>query len=107
MEMGESEEARRAYEKTLALEPGNSIARKNLERLDARKSITRRTQWKAPRASIRRCSSPRPASTGIANLKAVVPETLAGLTAGDTLNLRIAGPHRRRRRRSAATNWAR
>ena len=90
MEMGESEEARRAYEKTLALEPGNSIARKNLERLDARKSIVA-VRVESPKSIDPSLFIAQTGSTGIANLKAVVPETLAGLTAGDTLNLRIQG----------------
>ena len=90
MEMGESEEARRAYEKTLALEPGNSIARKNLERLDARKSIAA-VRVESPKSIDPSLFIAQTGSTGIANLKAVVPETLAGLTAGDTLNLRIEG----------------
>jgi hypothetical protein len=90
MEMGESEEARRAYEKTLALEPGNSIARKNLERLDARKSIVA-VRVESPKSIDPSLFIAQTGSTGIANLKAVVPETLAGLTAGDTLNLRIEG----------------
>ena len=90
MEMGESEEARRAYEKTLALEPGNSIARKNLERLDARKSIAA-VRVESPKSIDPALFIAQTGSTGIANLKAIVPETLAGLTAGDTLNLRIEG----------------
>ena len=90
MEMGESEESRRAYEKTLALEPGNSIARKNLERLDARKSIVA-VRVESPKSIDPSLFIAQTGSTGIANLKAVVPETLAGLTAGDTLNLRIQG----------------
>ncbi len=90
MEMGESEEARRAYEKTLALEPGNSIARKNLERLDARKSIAA-VRVESPKSIDPSLFIAQTGSTGIANLKAIVPETLAGLTAGDTLNLRIEG----------------
>jgi Tetratricopeptide repeat len=88
MEMGESEEARQAYEKTLALEPGNSIARKNLERLDARKSIAA-VRVESPKSIDPSLFIAQTGSTGIANLKGIVPETLAGLTAGDTLNLRI------------------
>ncbi|MGD0766548.1 MAG: tetratricopeptide repeat protein, partial [Dehalococcoidia bacterium] len=40
MEMGEYEEARIAYQKTLEMEPANSIARKNLGRLDIRAKLT-------------------------------------------------------------------
>jgi hypothetical protein len=90
MEMGECEDARRAYEKALELDPGNSIARRNLERLDVRKSLA------AARGECSRHIDPalfiaQTGKTGIATLRGVAGETRAGLTAGDSVNLRAQG----------------
>ena len=90
MEMGECEDARRAYGKTLELDPGNSIARRNLERLDVRKSLA------AARGECSRYIDPalfiaQTGKTGIATLRGVAEETRAGLTAGDSVNLRVQG----------------
>jgi tetratricopeptide (TPR) repeat protein len=90
MEMGEYEEARIAYQKTLEMEPANSIARKNLGRLDIRAKLTNSGNAGAKKLD--------PASfiaetgkTGITTLRAVSPETLARLTAGDSVELRPDG----------------
>jgi len=88
MEMGECEDARRAYERALELDSGNSIARKNLDRLDVRKGLA------AARCEGARSIDPalfiaETGKTGIATLKGVASETVAGLTAGDSVNLRV------------------
>jgi hypothetical protein len=90
MEMGDHKDARRAYKKALELEPGNSIARKNLARLDAMR--------KAANARAERSRKLDPAlfiaetgKTGIAGLERVASETLSRLTAGDSLELRPRG----------------
>lgn len=90
MEMGENEDARRAYEKTLELDPGNSIARRNLKCLDVRKGLA------AARGEGSRQIDPalfiaQTGKTGIATLRGVAGETRAGLTAGDSVNLRSQG----------------
>ena len=74
MEMGEYEDARRAYEKTLEFEPRNSIARKNLERLEVRAKRQRGRAAKAPRRSIPALFIAETGKTGIADPK----ERIAG-----------------------------
>lgn len=90
-ELGRYQEAREAYNKTLALERGNSIARKNLDRL----------------ANLREKKAPRPGpehqkldphlfieetgKTGLATLHRIHPESLARMTAGDRVQLRPQG----------------
>jgi len=88
MEMGECEDARRAYEKALELEPGNSIARKNLGRLGVKKGVaTARSEGSRnidPALFIAETGK-----TGNVTLTGVAAETLVGLTAGDSVNLRV------------------
>lgn len=85
-EMGEYEDARHAYERALDLEPGNAIARKNIERIDALKSP------EAPRA---KASNLDPAlfiahtgKAGIASVNGVKGGLSALLTAGDILSIK-------------------
>lgn len=90
MEMGEYKEARIAYQKTLQMEPANSIARKNLGRLDIRAKLTNSgnagTKKLDPASFIAETGK-----TGITILRAVSPDTLARLTAGDSVELRPDG----------------
>jgi hypothetical protein len=89
MEMGEHEEARNAYMKTLALEPGNVIARKNLARLDAVKA--RRVRCDAARNLNPSLFIAESGKTGIVMLNDVSAEKRVGLTAGDSVNLKLQG----------------
>lgn len=88
MEMGEHEEARSAYMKTLALEPGNVIARKNLARLDAVKARRGRCEARNLNPSLFIAESGK---TGIVMLNNVSAERRVGLTAGDSVNLKLQG----------------
>jgi tetratricopeptide (TPR) repeat protein len=90
MEMGENEDARRAYEKALELDPGNSIARRNLQCLDVRKSLAA-TRGEGSRHIDPALFIAQTGKTGIATLRGVAGEMRAGLTAGDSLNLRAQG----------------
>ena len=90
-ELGRYQAARKAYNRALDLEPGNSIARKNLDRL--------------ARLGKEKASPPGPAhqkldphifieetgKTGVTTLHRVDPETLARMTAGDRVQLRPQG----------------
>jgi hypothetical protein len=89
MEMGEHEEARSAYMKTLALEPGNVIARKNLARLDAVKA--RRGRCEATRNLNPSLFIAESGKTGIVMLNNVSAEKRVHLTAGDSVNLKLQG----------------
>jgi tetratricopeptide (TPR) repeat protein len=87
-EMGEYEDALRAYERALDLEPGNAIARKNLERIDALGPEMPRTK----------ASNLDPAlfiahtgKAGIASVNGVKVENSARLTAGDVLSIKAKG----------------
>lgn len=86
-ELGRYEEARWAYGKALQLDPHNSIARKNIARLDSLQ-----TSEVAPRESGRKLS-PRMfieemGKTGITTLVRPKMEVVARMTAGDELLLR-------------------
>jgi len=89
MEMGEYDDARMAYERALELEPLNSIARKNLERLEVRAKAAA-AQGNGSRKIDPALFIAETGKTAIANLRAVAPEAVGRLTAGDTLELR---PH--------------
>ena len=90
MEMGEYDDARMAYQRALELEPLNTIARKNLERLEVRA--------KAAAAAAAHGDGTRKidpslfiadtGKTGVATLRAVASEALGRLTAGDTVELK-------------------
>lgn len=87
MEMGEYDDARMAYQTSLELEPLNSIARKNLERLEVR------TKAAAAGGDATRKIDPSlfiadTGKTAIATLRSVSPEAIGRLTAGDTVELR-------------------
>jgi hypothetical protein len=88
MEMGEHEDARLAYQKALELEPLNSIARKNLDRLEARAKAAAAAQGDEPRKIDPALFIADTGKTGIANLRAVAPEALGRLTAGETVELK-------------------
>jgi tetratricopeptide (TPR) repeat protein len=89
MEMGEQDDARHAYRKALELEPLNSIARKNLDRLEVRaKAVAAAAQGDGPRKIDPALFIADTGKTGIANLKVVAPEALGRLTAGETVELR-------------------
>ena len=87
MEMGEYDDARMAYERALELEPLNTIARKNLERLEVRAKAAA-AQGNGTRKIDPALFIAETGKTGIASLRAVAPEVLGRLTAGDTLELR-------------------
>jgi hypothetical protein len=86
MEMGEYEDARIAYERALELEPLNSIARKNLDRLEVRAKAA--VQGDGTRRIDPALFIAETGKTGIAHLRATAPEALRRLTGGDTLELK-------------------
>jgi tetratricopeptide (TPR) repeat protein len=90
MEMGEREEARIAYQKALELEPGNSIARKNLARLDVR-AKTSNAQNEGTKKLDPALFIAETGKTGITTLRDVAQDTLARLTVGDAVELKPAG----------------
>ncbi len=87
MEMGEYDDARMAYERALELEPLNSIARKNLDRLDVRAKAAA-AQGDIPHKIDPALFIAETGKTGIANLRAVASEAMGRLTAGDALELK-------------------
>jgi tetratricopeptide (TPR) repeat protein len=87
MEMGEYDDARMAYQRALELEPLNTIARKNLERLEVRAKAAA-AQGDGTRKIAPSLFIADTGKTGVATLKAVASEALGRLTEGDTVELR-------------------
>jgi len=89
MEMGEYDDSRSAYQRALDLEPLNSIARKNLERLEVRaKAAAAAAQGDGTRKMDPSLFIADTGKTGVATLRVVAPDALGRLTAGDTVELR-------------------
>ncbi|HUS82430.1 MAG TPA: tetratricopeptide repeat protein [Dehalococcoidia bacterium] len=88
MEMGKYDDARMAYQRALELEPLNTIARKNLERLEVRVKAAAAAQGEGTRKMDPSLFIADTGKTGMAPLRAVAPEALGRLTAGDTVELR-------------------
>jgi len=92
MEMGEYQDARVAYRKALELEPLNAIARKNLERLEVRAKAAAAAAAQGEGDTARKIDPSlfiaNTGRTGIATLRAVAPEALGRLTAGETVELK-------------------
>jgi hypothetical protein len=87
-ELGRYREAHQAYDKALALDPGNGIARKNLDRLahlgaQGRSTPEPKNQKVDPHLFIEETGK-----TGITTLYRVAPDVLARMTAGDRVQLR-------------------
>jgi tetratricopeptide (TPR) repeat protein len=91
MEMGEYDDARVAYRKALELEPLNTIARKNLERLEVRAkaaAAAAQSEGDSNRKIDPSLFIADTGKTGIATLRAVASESLGRLTAGETVELK-------------------
>jgi tetratricopeptide (TPR) repeat protein len=90
MEMGEYDDARMAYQKALQLEPLNTIARKNLERLEvrAKAAAAAAAHGEGTRKIDPSLFIADTGRTGIATLRAVASEAFGRLTAGETVDLR-------------------
>lgn len=88
MEMGEYDDARVAYQRAVEMEPLNTIARKNLERLEVRAKAAAAAQGDSNRKIDPSLFIADTGRTGIATLRAVAPESLGRLTAGETVDLR-------------------
>lgn len=89
-ELGRYDEAKKAYEETLAIAPGNAIARRNLKRLahikEAKPSL-KDGHRVAPKLFIEETGK-----TGFVRLHSLAPrESLARVTAGDQVNLVVSG----------------
>jgi tetratricopeptide (TPR) repeat protein len=92
-ELGQYVEARQAYSQTLKSDPLNSIAKKNLERLDSLQTVPIDTATPAsldridPRAFIEETGK-----TGVTDLTNLAPATvLARVSYGDRVNLQVNG----------------
>ena len=88
MEMGEYDDARMAYRTSLELEPLNSIARKNLERLEVRAKAAAAAGGAGTRKIDPSLFIADTGKTAVATLRSVSPEAIGRLTAGDTVELR-------------------
>jgi tetratricopeptide (TPR) repeat protein len=89
MEMGEYDDARMAYQKALELEPLNSIARKNLERLEVRaKAAAAENQGDGTRKIDPALFIVDTGKTAVTALRNVSAEALNRLTAGETVELK-------------------
>ena len=89
-ELGRIEEAREAFRRVLEVSPHNTIARKNLDRLDQLGDNLPRqqpTHRRATQAFIG--ESGKTLVTSLVNVAS--PKTLARLTPGDDVNLELAG----------------
>ena len=87
MELGEYADARLAYQRALEMEPANSIARKNLERLEVR-AKTATAQAEGSRKIDPALFIAETGKTGVVTLRTVSPEALGRLTEGDTVELK-------------------
>jgi len=91
MELGQYAEARKAYEEALRLDPTNTIAAKNLQRLE--KLAQERAAAPPPPTKVDPSlfieESGRTATTSLVDL--APPEAIARLTPGDTVNLEVNG----------------
>ena len=87
-ETGKIKEAREAYQKALEIEPTNSIARKNLERLATARGKTEPDQAHQVDASL---FIEEMGKTGVTTLQRVNTKTLSTLSAGDEVALKPAG----------------
>lgn len=87
-ETGKIKEAREAYQRALEIEPNNSIARKNLERLQAMKAKAEPDRAQQVDTSL---FIEEMGKTGLATLKPQNMKTLATLSAGDEVGLKPIG----------------
>ena len=87
-ESGKIKEAREAYQRSLELNPGNSIARKNLERLAAAKAKAEPDKAHQVDASL---FIEEMGKTGVTTLERVNMKMLATLSAGDEVALKPVG----------------
>jgi|CXWL01.1.fsa_nt_gi hypothetical protein len=87
-EVGKIKEAREAYQKTLELEPSNAIARKNLARLATAKAKTDPDRAQQVDTSL---FIEEMGKSGITRLKPANIKTLATLSAGDEVALKVVG----------------
>jgi hypothetical protein len=91
MEMGDYSRARKAYSRTLELEPYNTIAKKNLHRLSHLESISA-----SPESDFHKVDPQHfieeTGKAGVVNLYQLAPpEILARMIAGDRVHLKIEG----------------
>jgi len=89
MELGQYNEARESYRRALELEPSNSIAKKNLERLSHLKEapVSKERHKVAPHLFVEEIGR-----AGVVRLIQLAPkEILARMVAGAPVNLRING----------------
>jgi Tfp pilus assembly protein PilF len=87
-ETGKIKEAREAYQRALELEPANSIARKNLERLSAMRGKAEPDKAQQVDASL---FIEEMGKTGVAMIRPANMKLLATLSAGDEVALKQVG----------------
>lgn len=87
-ETGKIKEAREAYQRALEIEPTNAIARKNLDRLAQMKSKTEPDKAQQVDTSL---FIEEMGKTGVTTLRPQNMKTLATLSAGDEVALKLVG----------------
>jgi len=88
LELGRYREAREAYAKSLDLEPGNSIAKRNLDRLATIPEEEQPRRAEAVAKVAQDLFIEEIGKSGLTLLQGASPETLATLTAGDEVYLK-------------------
>lgn len=88
-ELGQISDAREAYGKALDLDPTNTIARRNLDRLAVMKDTAAASA--APSQLDTRLFVEETGTAAVARLQATNPEVSALLDAGDIVNLEVQG----------------
>lgn len=88
-ELGQISDAREAYGKALDLDPTNTIARRNLDRLAAMKDTAAASA--APSQLDTRLFVEETGTAAVAKLQATNPEVSALLDAGDIVSLQVQG----------------
>jgi hypothetical protein len=88
-EVGKIKEAREVYQKSLDLDPANTIARKNLERLASAKAKAEPDKAQQVDTSL---FIEEMGKTGVTSLRPQNLKMLATLSAGDEVALKILGP---------------
>lgn len=88
-ELGQPAEARKAYARSLDLEPTNTIARRNLDKLGSMEDTVAASQ--PPSQLDTRLFIEETGKSAVATLQAVDPDRLGTLDAGDIVSLRVQG----------------
>lgn len=94
MELGEYGEARQVYAKTLSIEPDNTIARKNIDKLSQLIEAGKTREQGLAHKVVPSLFIEETGKSGVVNLKRMASrDVLAKFSPGEQTNLSVKGPH--------------